>query len=73
MIYRYFCLHRPPSLGPIPDGATNVISFRGRMNITDTRKGVNYEAWGFIEYDHRLSPDDIRNYELSHGVKVRCV
>lgn len=73
MIYRYFCLERPPAPGAIPKGATNVVCFEDKMNITDTETGISYSAWGFAEYDHMLSPEDVINYELSYGVVVRCV
>lgn len=73
MIYRYFCLERPPAPGAIPKGAINVVCFDDKMDITDAKTGINYGAWGFAEYDHPLSGDEVRSYELSHGVEVRCV
>lgn len=56
---RYYLLYRPPSIGTHPKGAVNVVAFDKREKI---KPGV--WAWGYVEYDRKLSEEEIRNYEL---------
>lgn len=59
-IYRYACLMRPPAPGAVP-----------RAGLVETKciEGITpkgHHAWGWTSYDHELTPEDIRHYELEY-------
>ena len=60
-IYRYYCLYRPPMLGGIPKDFTIAVPYDERRYCPE----INREAWGYVEYDKPLTPQQIINYELA--------
>lgn len=65
MIYRYYCPYRPPAPGAVPRGAVRVV-FSDDEFMTD-EEGYVHRAWGFVEYDHKLTDAEIYDYELEEG------
>ena len=59
--YRYYTLYRPPELGTVPRGFCEVVCFDERRYCPQ----VGREAWGYVEYEQPLSPQEIINYELA--------
>ena len=66
MIYRYYTLYRPPMLGAIPKGALNTFSYDYKKIASE----IGGPAWGYVDYDHELSEDEVREYELSDCVSI---
>lgn len=58
--YRYYATQRPPMLGSIPRGAFDVVCFDDRIFVAE----IGRQAWGYAVYDHKLSRQDVDNYEL---------
>lgn len=59
-VYRYYCRYRPPMPGAIPrKGLTNMADFNWPQSVD----GVG--AWGWVEYDHPLTDEEVRDYELA--------
>lgn len=65
MVYRYYCLFRPPDLGAVPRGFWNVESFGERRECRE----ADCQAWGYVEYKHELTRAEIVDYELLYGGK----
>lgn len=62
MLYRYYSRLRPVSPGTYPArGAKEIVNFDSREWVED----VGCRAWGYIEYDRELTPDEIDEYELA--------
>ena len=61
--YRYYCLYRPPMPGTIPRGTINIKDFGKREAIP----GINRQAWGYAEYDRKLTTREIYDYELAEA------
>ncbi len=59
-MYKYYVLYRPISIGTVPNGFIDFINYDTRQRIRDT----SYKAFGEVYYEKRLSPDQIKNYEL---------
>lgn len=59
---RYYCISRPPMVGGIPNSAmlVDAEAFEERRYIPE----IDRMAWGWVEYDHRLSMKEIADYEL---------
>lgn len=66
MTYRYYCPMRPPGPGAIPRGATR-IDYAGDDGTLVDEEGHVIEAWGMVEYDHRLTDAEIVAYELEEA------
>lgn len=58
-LHRYYYSHRPPSIGTQPDGFINSESW---MPMKTTSHGRM--AFGWVEYDRPLTPEELHNYEL---------
>ena len=63
MNYRYYTTQRPPMMGCIPKGASKIVFFDDRTFVAD----IGREAWGYAEYGHQLSAEEIADYELVEG------
>lgn len=59
---RYYSIHRPVGLGTFPRTA-RVIEIRN-FDYKTYCKEIKREAWGWIEYDGKLSKKDAESYEL---------
>ena len=60
MAYRYYATQRPPMLGCIPKGASEVVFFDERPFVEE----IGRPAWGYAEYSRKLTDDEITEYEL---------
>ena len=61
MTYKYYCVHRPPMPGAIPN--------RGIIEIKDNDRrermeGSPCDVWGYVVYDRELTEKEISDYEL---------
>ncbi len=59
-MYKYYSLNRPISIGSAPKGFIDFINYDARERIKDT----NYEAFGEVYYEERLSAKEVHDYEL---------
>lgn len=57
---RYYCIMCSPAPGAIPAGAREVEDYGERRYIPE----IDCMAWGWVEYDNPLTPQEIANYEL---------
>ena len=60
-VYRYYCLHRPPMPGTVPRGMVKIEDYGDRVAV----KEIDRHAWGYVEYERRLSANEIGEYELA--------
>lgn len=60
MLYKYYCIMRPPAPGTIPKGAIEIRMYNERRYIAE----IERMAWGWVEYDRELSYEEIHSYEL---------
>ena len=60
-IYRYYTLYRPPGLGAVPRGFCEIVCFDERRYCPQ----IDREAWGYVEYEQPLTPQEVVNYELA--------
>lgn len=58
-LYRYYYLHRPPSIGTQPEGFINHESWLPAKTTPHGRT-----AFGWVEYDRSLTPEETSRYEL---------
>uniref|UniRef100_A0A6M3XIG7 Defence against restriction A C-terminal domain-containing protein n=1 Tax=viral metagenome TaxID=1070528 RepID=A0A6M3XIG7_9ZZZZ len=58
-LYRYYYLHRPPGIGTQPKGFINHESWLPARTTPHGRT-----AFGWVEYDRPLTPEEISGYEL---------
>ena len=58
-LYRYYYAHRPPSIGTQPEGFINHESWLPAKTTPHGRT-----AFGWVEYDRPLTPEEISGYEL---------
>lgn len=62
---RYYSTRRPITKGSYPQLESNKIkeihNFDGKTYCED----IKQEAWGYIEYEQPLQPEDISDYELT--------
>lgn len=67
---RYYSTQRPitPGSFPKPEGnrVLNVTSFDGKTYCEE----LGQEAWGYIDYEHSLHPEQAIGYELTPAEKV---
>ena len=59
-MHRYYLTQRPPGLGCQPNDFIGVEWFVGKIFVPV----IGREAWGYVEYDRRLTEQEIRDYEL---------
>lgn len=64
--YRYYCLFRPPMPGTIPRGMVKIVDFGERRMVPEIRR----EAWGYVDYERKLSEREMYEYELAEGGPV---
>ena len=60
IVYRYYCLYRPPMLGTVPRGMFNWEDYTDRRYCPQ----IERYAWGYVEYEKPLTKAQIQNYEL---------
>ena len=66
---RYYSLHRPVSVGTYPkDGVVAVYNFDDKQEC----KNIGLSAWGYIEYDRKLTDEEIKEYELFEAPIQSC-
>ena len=58
-MFKYYTLLRPVGIGTCPKGFREFVNFPERREV---EKGVR--AWGVITYDHPLTEEEVRDYEL---------
>lgn len=57
---RYYLTERPPMPGTIPRGCINIMDFGRKKYVQE----IDREAWGWVEYEWKLTQEEISNYEL---------
>lgn len=60
MMYRYYCIFRPPMLGAVPRGFEEMEDFGERAYVPE----IGRQAWGWVEYARPLEDAQIVDYEL---------
>lgn len=63
MKYRYACLHRPPLFGSAPKGWSYAEFPWDARSVPPGYSRSKYRH-GVIEYDRKLTEDEVRTYEL---------
>lgn len=63
--YRYYLTQRPPSLGTFPSGVEKIVCYDYKKRVMEIGK----KAYGYVEYDFKLTADDIEYYELVEVIK----
>lgn len=64
-LYRYYLTQRPASIGTQPSGAENITNFDSKQYVDEISK----EAYGYVEYSHKLSENQMEDYELVEVIK----
>ena len=59
-MFRYYLKSRPPSIGCQPNGSCNIYSYEVKTYI----QSIDLEVWGYAEYNHPLTDNQISDYEL---------
>lgn len=58
---KYYSVMRPVSIGTFPrEGVEEIVNFDNRTYCQE----INREAWGYIEYNRKLSEKEVSEYEL---------
>lgn len=60
MLYYYFSIHRPVSIGTYPRKFRWFNNFDKRIYIPC----IDHEAWGVLEYENPLTEKEMHSYEL---------
>lgn len=60
MLYKYYCIMRPPAPGTIPRGAIEIRMYNERRYIPE----IERMAWGYAVYTRELTYDEIYEHEL---------
>ena len=60
ILYRYYTLYRPPMPSAIPK-CTHIIRDYGQRKFVPD---IEREAWGYVDCERELTPDEIAEYEL---------
>ena len=59
---KYYSTQRPVGPGTYPRGGViEIVNFDYRQPV----ESIDRPAWGYIEYNRELTPEEIRNYELT--------
>ena len=67
MAYRYYSILRPVSIGTYPkDGVILFENYNSRIPV----KEIDHMAWGYIDYDRKLTDKEADNYDLVFGGKI---
>ena len=66
-VYRYYTINRPPSPGAVPKGFVAVKVWGSRPYVSE----IGHTAWGTVDYDHPLSHQEVRAYELAPANMVQ--
>lgn len=65
--YKYYLMERPPGPGCQPtDGLCETQDYGYQRECM----GEMVRAWGFALYRRRLSPEEVKKYELAYGGEV---
>lgn len=69
-VYRYYCLSRPVDIGTIPNkNFVSVSNYDEKQYVEE----IGRYAWGYVEYDEKLTDDVVKEYELmSAEEKKNC-
>lgn len=60
-MFRYYCIMRPPMIGGLPHKTIwEAEAFTERRYIPE----IDRMAWGWVEYEEELTPQEIADYEL---------
>lgn len=60
-MHKYYSLYRPIGIGCCPkQGLKEVVNFDSRKLVEE----IDNYAWGYVIYDHELSPEEAARYEL---------
>lgn len=67
MAYRYYLTQRPPTPGAVPESrkVTAVEDFGWKKYVQKIG-----EAYGYVEYREPLTPEQIREYELTEATEA---
>lgn len=59
---KYYCVMRPPMIGGIPNYQflVDASAFDERRYVPE----IDRMAWGWVEYEEELTPEEIADYEL---------
>jgi len=61
MAHRYFSVLRPVGIGTFPkDGMCRFQNFDHRTTVIE----IGREAWGYLDYDRKLTDKEADNYDL---------
>lgn len=64
VVYRYYSILRPVGPGTFPKkGTVRIHNFDKREYINR----IDHAAWGYIEYDEKLTEKEARDYDLVYG------
>ena len=62
-MHTYYMILRPVGIGSQPKGFLNYQNYDRRTYIP----AISHEAWGEITYDRKLSPEEIKAYDMMEG------
>lgn len=60
-MYRYYCTKYPPVIGTLP-GAS--LQDAKRYPVQRYVNKIDRMAWGWVKYDHELTPEEVAKYGL---------
>lgn len=60
LVFRYYCLYRPPMPGTVPRGMCNIVPFDDPQHVP----GIEHHVWGYAEYERPLTLHELHMYEL---------
>lgn len=61
---RYYSVARPISAGTFPRIKDNPVEGIHNFDRREYVETIGREAWGYVEYDHAISKQDAKDYEL---------
>lgn len=67
--YAYGLRLRPPSIGCQPNGDIWRMAFPYRQS----NMAFDREVWGIVVYDHELTAQEVKNYELTEACPCKMV
>lgn len=65
-VYRYYSTQRPVGIGTYPTG--QIVNFENFDSRQPVENGA-FQAWGFLEYRHPLTEQQMKDYELRPAVQ----
>ena len=63
MMHTYYMILRPVGIGCQPKGFISYRNYDRRTYVP----AIDHEAWGEITYDRKLSPEEIKVYDMMKG------